>query len=69
MPASADPEIRRLVPLVALYTRHHGADAPATLNARRDLAVAQLEARIRRDRDLLTPDQRARLALLLEARP
>jgi hypothetical protein len=53
---------------VAHAVRYHGPDAPQTLDARRDLAAANLAAYITRVVDQappLLPEQRDRLALLL----
>jgi hypothetical protein len=67
---SRDPLVRQHVSRTALSTRYRGADAPETLDARRDLAAARLEQFIRRTVDTappLTPEQRDRLALLLRS--
>ncbi len=64
MPGSARHERAR----VARAVRFHGPDAPQTIDARRDLAAANLAAYIKRVVDQappLTPEQRDRLALLL----
>ncbi len=57
---------------VAVAVRNHGPDAPQTLDARRDLAAANLAAYITRVVDQappLLPEQRNRLALLLRGAP
>lgn len=53
---------------VAVLTRHQGPDAPQTIEAKRELRAANLEAHIREAVDAdppLTAEQRDRLALLL----
>jgi hypothetical protein len=55
-----------------VLVRHHGADDPVTLDARRDLHAAQIEDCIRRIIDQappLTAGQLDRLAALLHAAP
>jgi len=52
----------------AALTRHRGANDPKTLDARRDLAVANIEHYVKRTVEAappLTGEQRDRLALLL----
>ena len=70
MPATSP--VRLHASRVGIHTRHHGADAPETHQARRDLAAARLEQFIKRTVDTappLSPEQRDRLALLLGAAP
>ena len=69
---SAPTRVRSLSCRVAATQRHHGADAPETHEARRDLAAARLEQFIKRTVDAappLTLAQRDRLALLLRNAP
>jgi hypothetical protein len=65
---SATSPVRLHASRVGIHTRHHGANAPQTHAARRDLAAARLEQYIRQTVDqapLLSAEQCDRLALLL----
>jgi hypothetical protein len=53
---------------VAVAVRNHGPDAPQTLDARRDLAAANI-TRVVDQAPPLLPEQRNRLALLLRGAP
>ncbi len=61
-------DVRSARARVAINTRHHGAEAPQTQNAQRDLAAARIVAAIQKNvaaAPPLTPEQRDRLHRML----
>lgn len=65
-------DIKRARAQVATNTRHHGADAPETIEAKRSLKAAKLEQAIAQEVDAappLTVEQKARLTRVLWGSP